>query len=201
MNKTGNGLIRSATTGDIEAVAKIHHEQFREHLLGQLSVQLLALYYSEFLQEAEFLVYQENEFVKAFIVGGPIDSLNRIRRSFLRKYSIRFTIELLLKPRVYPFIFERIIAAFLIFSRKSASSYLVPIMETVVLSIAVSPELQGSGIASKLCTEFEGRLWDKRYYWLYVRNVNIRAIAFYHKIGFINMGTAGKEIIMRKQIH
>jgi ribosomal protein S18 acetylase RimI-like enzyme len=189
-------LIRSTTKEDIPQIAAIHKQQFSTHFLGCYSKSLIEKFYRCFLHEKIiFLVCEQEGAIIGFVLGGLSNHLAYAKKIFLEKYKQEYIIETILNPFVWFMAASRIKQFFLVpFLRR----YNINIMEEsfeeaiTLLSLAVTEEAKGEGVANLLVDAFESKLQDISYrtYGLFVRKKNNRAINFYFRTGF----TLKKEV-------
>ena len=183
------------TCDDLYDIALIHKEQFKSHFLGKFSVGLIRGYYESFTDNTIFLKCKDPNGCCGFILGGAERSISKGRKKFVSNYKYKIILESIFKPRIYFDVIKRI---FSFISFKPIISNHIEKDNFVILSIAVSKINIGSGVAKKLCEEFEDRMLGQKKYGLYVMKENLRAINFYKKIGFDIKKDIGEEYYMEK---
>lgn len=175
--------IRKAVLSDMTKIARIHKEQFKDHFLGQYSQKVVQKYYEPFLDSCIFLVSESQGKINGFIMGGLNSDLEIAKRSFLFSNKARYITETLIKPTVYIQALKRLNLLKVLKSSPSVLKETVAV-EYRLLSIAVSESTKGTGLSSKLLTEFEKHIKAKDY-GLSVHTHNLRAMKFYLKNGFV----------------
>jgi len=195
-------LVRSATSSDLLAVARIHKSQFSTHFLGQYSKGLLARFYEAFLGRSVFLVHESNQCVNGFVLGGDKHQLQACKTLFIRSNLIRCVWETVLRPRTWPRCISHLRMVSMMapdFSGESTSS--AGPGSFSLLSIAVSREAVGTGVAKALVAAFERELSSKTAeYYLSVDKRNSRALAFYFKLGFQQTAESGQSLVLRRSL-
>lgn len=206
--KKDNYIIKIANYDNLDEIAKIHKESYpKDHFLNELSIHLIRDYYKSLLKyNVIFLVCIEQEKILGFIVGGVIDIFDKAKYDFIKKnkfklflfiisklYSIRFIV------KIFPRFIDLLKKIFLKLSAKDTRSGNLP-ASFDILSIAVSNNLKGKGIADILLASFEERLkmMSIEKYFLTVRKSNYRAIKYYQKRNFYNEEENKEEIRMYK---
>lgn len=170
--------IRPAKKSEIPQIARIHKERFADHFLAGYSTGLLEQFYESFVESFIFLVSLEEGTVNGFVLGGRLDLLTAQRRQFLFHHLARFTIETALRPSLYRSAVQRLPLFFL-----GSINSQGPPAPVGLLSIAVTAEAEGTGVAKALVRSFEEHLKDFRRYRLTVNSNNWRAIRFFKKMG------------------
>jgi len=177
--------IRNAQINDVKQISILHKKEFITHFLGHYSVELIEIFYKCFLGISVFIVSENKGCINGFILGGNSQDLNRAKKQFLNKNKLRYIVETVRRPQVYWQALSRI---------KFVTSALLPTKPTNLLqssdqirllSIAVSDEVKGSGLASTLLKEFECSIIPVKEYGLSVNKDNHRAIKFYQKNSFL----------------
>lgn len=187
--------IRRAQGFDIPQIARIHKLQFSDHFLACYSESLIGKYYAEFLNEFIFLVSCEGNTVNGFVVGGKSEDITSCRTSFLTRNILHIVIETLLRPRIYHEALRRL----RYFLRSTNQPALLDV-RVGLLSIAVSEDAKGRGVAINLVETFEKNLKDCLSYKLSVMKDNSRGRAFYNKMGFTFAGEGGESIVLVKRL-
>ncbi|MCE5286406.1 MAG: GNAT family N-acetyltransferase [Pelosinus sp.] len=176
-----NLIIRSVQSSDIPAIAALHKRMFSTHFLGQYSESLILAFYREFVDSSTFLVSDLDGKICGFVLGGYDSNLAVSKNNFLRNKRAKYIIESITKPKIYQEGLKRL----LLLLWNQGYSYTPSVAKYRLLSIAVSPAVQGKGIAASLVKHFEKKIpLDTEIYGLSVKSSNKRAIAFYEKLGF-----------------
>lgn len=195
--------IRSAEDRDLPAIAAIHKSRFGSHFLGQYSRRLLIRYYGSFLGKSVFIVHESADGVDGFVLGGESAQMAACRARFVRSNLPRSLWETLMRPRLW---LEAIRCGFAAVNTSRPKSD--QMTETSVksnlrlLSIAVSKEAMGMGVASALVAGFEETIQNAhaREYGLSVYKSNRRAVRFYEKLGFEVERETKKSFSYRKRL-
>ena len=192
--------IRPAVIEDLKFVASIHKQQFSTHYLGQFSTILLERFYESLLRDEIIFVVSETEGqVSGFVVGGKLSEINKYTSQFIKNNIPLYVSEILIHPQTWINSCKKF--ARIIFKCTPPACSLDNTMDYTLLSIAVSPCVQGKHIANHLVEGFEHVL--KKYsdeYFLSVKDNNFRALRFYQKMGLIEKVRFNKEIQLTKQI-
>lgn len=178
----GKTIIRLAEYKDLPEVAKIHKQMFSDHFLGKYSLSTIQKYYQEFVLDCVFLVSEHNHKITGFVLGGMSKDLNKAKSSFITKYKAQYLIDTIIRPWVYKDALVRIKSIYSLGKQHSNNQNGDSIR---LLSIAVSKDAQGSGIAGDLIRSFEENIFPWKTYGLSVLTHNKRAQAFYLKNGFL----------------
>ena len=191
------GVVRPANINDIHQIAFIHKSEFQTHFLGKYSIKLLEKFYANFLDKNIVLVNENSGVIVGFILGGTSKSLNLAKSQFIKNNKGRCLLETLLRPQLYTSALIRILKTVTV-NQKSEE---VPAMETIrLLSIAVTPNVKGTGIAERLLKEFERIILSSREYGLSIKKSNKRALNFYFKNGFQLERETHDDIYLIKKI-
>ena len=176
---------------DYKEVARLHHDCLNESFLGTLGIPFLTLLYEAIDKDNESVLFvkRENNVIVGFVSG-----TNRIgqiyRQLILNPFRLIFSLKscLLSPSKIY-----RIIEVLLATNQDDNSIYL-PKHE--LLSIAVSPDYQGSGHAENLfknlCTYFKSK--GVRSFRIVVGSNLSKAHNFYNKMESVPV----KEIQVHK---
>jgi GNAT superfamily N-acetyltransferase len=137
------------TKEDYVEVAKMHIEGIHKGFLSTLGVQFLTLMYRS-IDEAEtavLIVEKENDVIVGFVSGGM--GMGAIYKAMLRRFPTLFTalVPALVNPKKVWRIFEVI--------RHKSNTASNDLPEWELLSICVSPDMRGSGVAQNLYTALE----------------------------------------------
>lgn len=188
-------IIRPIRPDDLPQIAQIHKEMFFDHFLGKYSLCTIQSYYREFIRDCVFLVSEEDEIINGFVLGGMSQDLNRAKAVFVKKYRLLYLFDTAIRPWVYMDALARIKTLFAIREQGNGK---VSNDSIRLLSIAVSLDAQGSGVATKLVRSFEEAISPWKSYGLSVLSHNLRAQAFYQKNGFIIEREDGSSIYLRE---
>lgn len=173
-------LIRSAKKNDCFQVARIHCQEIKWGFLSQLGEKFLYYFYEAMTDSpnAFLIIAKNNNSVIGFISG--CTDLKKFYQEFVRKYILKVSLILLkriLNLRVIKKIFE-----IMKYSKQNKEN----LPEAELLSIAVSKEFQGSGVAQKLLEKFFFEMKERG-----IKQVKViigenlpRAVRFYEKSGF-----------------
>lgn len=175
--------IQDAKFGDLSQISTLHKKEFSTHFLGHYSINLISNFYAEFLESSIFIVAVHHGVVDGFLLGGNSRNLNRGKNFFLQKNKLRYTVETILRPQIYGQALNKVKSIYDLNQTKKMKSFQGD-QNVRLLSIAVSDNVKGSGLASKLLTEFEQVIAPLQEYGLSVKNSNVRAVKFYKKNGF-----------------
>ncbi len=194
-------MIRKAIAIDLEYIAQIHKKQFADHYLGKFSPGLIRKFYEKYLSEESiiFLVYEINNKVEGFVMGGFSDKLNLCSNMFLKTCINDYLFEILCRPRTWLDTFIRLMS--MVKSKFSKKTEKSSVPRFRLLSISVNKHMQGRGVAKELVLAFENavpKLEDT--YGLTVHANNYRAIKFYTKMGFIKEREIRGSISLFKKI-
>jgi ribosomal protein S18 acetylase RimI-like enzyme len=178
--------VKSAKPEDLPTIAAIHKAQFSTHFLGQYSTSLLVRFYSSYLKTTILLIHESERGVDGFVLGGKSNDLAGCQRMFVRRNWGRLFYETVLRPRLWPGSLQRSWAALrkrCLRRRQGNKPPVDPVFS--ILSIAVSKQALGKGVAAALVDAFEQQIRGRiTHYELSVRKDNLRAIKFYEKMGF-----------------
>jgi ribosomal protein S18 acetylase RimI-like enzyme len=193
-------IVRRATKSDLKDVAKIHKLQFKTHYLGNFSERLLYHFYESLLcQDLIFIVSETDGCVSGFVVGGSLSKINECTSSFIRQNISIYFFEILFRPRTWKKSCEKLLN--IIFRKVPPKQSLDCVMEYTLLSIAVSPTVQGHNIASFLISQFDKLMGQfSSCYFLSVKKDNLRALRFYHKNGFMEKVFLNDEVQLTKEV-
>lgn len=183
-------VYRTIREEDLPQVAKIHKEQFGDHILGQCSIELIALFYKSFFSEQNvFIVAEDKGVIKGFVLGGEGHYLSSVQIDFLKNHRLRCALECSIHPHTWFLVWNRFRSNFFSKLKKSANisssekgSYK---SNYRLLSIAVSEKSKREGVGRGLVYHFDkesSKFCDK--YGLCVERDNKAGIAFYKKMGF-----------------
>lgn len=164
---------------DTLQIAKIHKTEINKGFLSSLSVHFLEnLYSTVIVSNVSFcVVAKEDGIVVGFITG--VTNLNKFYLYFLKKYFLQSVF--ILVPKFFN----------IVYIKKTFETLFYPVKEkklppAELLTMAVSSEFQGQGIASKMFLEFisEMKKRDVKIFKVLVGKELRPAIIFYEKNGF-----------------
>lgn len=189
-------VIRKADNWDIPQIALLHKSQFSTHFLGRYSVKLIERFYENFITSSIFIV-NENKLgeIDGFVLGGSSDKLNISKSNFIKNYRLHYILETISMPSVY---LQALTKAVDICKSLISPEHSVDSIR--LLSIAVSNDVKGTGIAVKLLRKFELSILPAKVYGLSVKKDNIRALKFYYKNGFEKEKETGGSIYLVKHL-
>lgn len=184
-------MIRSAKQDDLKNIAVLHIECFPDYFLTRLGLSLLAKYYKEFITiDNIFLISVEDSKVNGLLVGTPSSAVGR--NGFIRKNLIALLLRMLwlcikFDKETWKRVFGLINSFRILQNANNKAKNNQINTEPSLLSICVSENYKGKGIAKKLMREFERQLVITGYhgYNLTVHKSNQRAIKFYEKLGLV----------------
>ncbi len=194
--------IRVADRQDLPTIAAIHKSQFRTHLLGQYSITLLSAFYGEFLGKSVFQVHENAKSVDGFVLGGEAGRLSACKKVFVRRHLMRCLFETMVRPRVWRDGIGRGLMALTSSQPRSGQRKESPNASNIcLLSIAVSAEAVGKGVAVALVEAFELAIRTcAAEYRLSVSKSNSRAVRFYQKMGFEIETESGDSLCFIKKL-
>jgi len=188
----------------LREIAELHKECFADHFLGNYPVFVIKRFYSYFV-DAPFLVFRENGHIHGFLLGGDIRDLAGHKKRFISENIPLLLLGTLLSPRIWLEAFSRLfsmgLSGFRDKGKKQGEDSAQADSGICILSIAVSPQMRGSGTARELVDFFEESLDPSvSAYWLAVKKDNPRAIHFYEKQGFGYYKEEGDLLYMIKRL-
>lgn len=190
--------IQHATESDLLDVALLHCAVFSDHFLGKLSPQLISRFYASFLKDAMFIVARNgDDRLQGFLLGGPTETLDLAREVFVRSERLKIALEVLTSPSLWTATLSRLKLRLSPKAQKPSEVSTTPVR---LLSIAVSPDSKGRGVAAQLTSVFESLLKDGTIYGLSVEDKNARAVAFYEKMGMTLDGKWGSSVFFYKKV-
>lgn len=164
---------------DALQIAQIHKTEINKGFLSSLNVYFLKNLYSAVIESnvSFCIVAKENENVIGFIAG--VTDLNKFYSYFFKRYFLRSM----------PLLFKKIFS--ISFIRKIIETLFYPVKEknlppAELLTMAVSKQFQGQGIAGKMFLEFvsEVKKRNVKKFKVLVGEELASAIHFYEKSGF-----------------
>jgi ribosomal protein S18 acetylase RimI-like enzyme len=189
--------IRRATAADLTQVAAIHKSRFTMHFLGQFPAALLREYYATFLGRSVFFVHEGLEGIDGFVLGGDAGEIAACLRAFVRGHLAACFWRALRRPQLFGAALRR--AARTLFRRGRNQAPEAP--PTTLLSIAVTEEAVGKGVAAALVRGFEDAIRPRAgLYGLSVLKGNARGMAFYRKVGFRVRCQIGSTVYLEKSL-
>jgi ribosomal protein S18 acetylase RimI-like enzyme len=193
MNKN-TYIIRYVTYSDLDEIAKIHKESYpKDHFLNEFNLFLIKKYYKSFLKyPILFLVCIKYEKICGFILGLEYDISHKAKSDFIKenKYIlVAYVISRVFSKKFILKFFPRLInlVKSLFFNSLKQKETTISLKKSFhLLSIAISNEEKGKGIANILLDNFEKILKKDsiKKYFLSVNKSNFRAIKFYKKNNF-----------------
>jgi len=173
--------IRLANKNECCRVAKIHCQEIKWGFLSQLGERFLCYFYEAVIDSSNafLIIAQKDDSIIGFISG--CSNLNKLYQEFVRKYSFK-AFPVLLR-RIFNSIIIKKIFEIIKYSKQREKN----LPEAELLTIAVSKNFQGSGIAQKLLEKFISEM-KRRGIWQFkviVGEKLSRAVRFYEKSGFI----------------
>jgi len=185
-------MIRPAQKSDSPSLAKLHTETLTSSFLASLGLSFLRNLYNFLIQKEKVWVYEEENKIKGF-VSFSVNSAGMMKRFIIKNPGCLFLllIKTMVQPKNFIRFFETYMAPFK--SNKSKSSTKLPKGE--LLSIAMNPTCQASGIGSQLVKTLEEYLNEKQItsYKVVAGVELVGANKFYLKNGF--------ELVKRIKIH
>lgn len=187
-------LIRKLESADLNGVVAVPQSSYpKDHLTTIFPASILKDYYASMVSDINITlvaVSPDNQ-VLCFVIGGC-----EVKKDFKK------------------FIYNNIYGLAMVFIRNPASAvgYLINLLrpgqravskaKTRLLSIAVSPSHQGTGIGYKLIKAFEDILLTRRvdFYGLSVKKDNLSAKKFYDQAGFVIEFETGNGLYYYKKI-
>ncbi|NER94665.1 MAG: GNAT family N-acetyltransferase [Symploca sp. SIO1B1] len=191
--------IQDANLDKLVQISALHKKEFSTHFLGHYSVNLISNFYVNFLGISIFIVAVNQGLVQGFLLGGNSRNLNLAKSQFIQKNKLHYTVETILRPQIYWQALNKIQSLYALKPTKTMESFEVD-DRVRLLSLAVNDDLKGSGLASKLLTEFERAIAPVQEYGLSVKNSNTRAIKFYQKNGFVLEKQVDNSIYFLKRL-
>ena len=194
--------IRPTNIKDISAIASIHKVQFPSHFLGQYSTSLLSEFYRSFLGKSLFLVHDTVDGVNGFVLGGTANQISAGKVAFVHDNLMHCVGETLLNPRLWSSGVCRGVLALTDFqSKRCQGSEFKSGTAFTLLSIAVSKEAVGKGVAIALMNAFEKQiLGGVSEYRLSVDKDNHRSLAFFRKMRLEVIYDSGDSVVFRRAI-
>lgn len=176
---------------DLAAVAGLHCIAFAGRFLGSLPPGLLRAYYACLLAAgARLVVARRGEALAGFALGGPAGALAAARRRFVSRHGWALALSVALRPRLWARALRRLRA-------RPGAAPAGP--EYRLLSLAVAPAEMGGPAAAALLAGFEAGL-PARAYGCSVRADNPRALAFYRRAGFVELGREGGSVQLARSL-
>jgi glycosyltransferase involved in cell wall biosynthesis/ribosomal protein S18 acetylase RimI-like enzyme len=171
--------VREAGRSDAQAIARLHRQALPEAFLPTLGDRFLRRLYRALAAdpEAVVLVAENGQAVIGFAAGAP--SVTRFYRRFLRRHGI--PAGLAAAPRFLRSEMRRRL--------RETARYPAEVgarTDAELLSIAVEPSLEGSGLGSRLARSLLARLSERgvEEVRVVVASSNLRASRFYERLGF-----------------
>lgn len=198
MANVGQIQIREAELSDLDGMASCHIAAFPERFMTEMGLHWLKGLYRYYIQHNRGLSLVAVDGAGK-VLGLAVGGKPGIRGEFLHKAFFRYPHIILWKFFTNSFVCKRLLAELFKKLRinRSASKAAISAQKPrdmanygSLLSIAVYPEYQGSGIAGQLIESFQKASAEKDYDFLElsVLNDNRRAIGFYKKHGWCEVG-------------
>lgn len=194
----GQILIRKAELSDLDGIASCHIAAFPERFMTEMGLHWLKGLYGYYIRHNSGLSIVAVDGAGK-VLGLAIGGKPGIRGEFLHKAFFRYPHIILWKFFTSSFVRKRLLAE--LFKRlrtdRSASKAAISAQKPrdmancgSLLSIAVYPEYQGTGIAGQLIESFQEASAEEDYDFLelFVFSDNLRAIGFYKKHGWCEVG-------------
>ena len=176
-----NIIISLSDKKDAVQIAKIHQQEINQGFLSQLGIGLLSKLYKAMTvsSNAFAVVAKDNGRVVGFI--GGCTNVGKFYRDFLKKYFIQIVFILL--PKIFRISTLKKIFETLKYPKQEKEKNLP---KAELLTIAVSKEFHGQGIAQKMLEKFAFEM-EKRginVFKVVVGESLSQAIKYYEKMGF-----------------
>lgn len=196
--------VRAAVVSDLPGIVRCHTTAFPGQPMTELGPRWLAALYRYYLEHPEgiaIVAVNPEQSVVGFVVGGGPD----IRAQFIRGARFRFAPVIFWRALTRPVIRRRLMGRLgSCFRRQShddsqAAAHREADQRGVrlgtLLSIAVLPETQGTGAAGRLVAAFCDACRERGFGYLElgVYTNNTRAVAFYHKLGWQEIGQSDDQ--------
>ena len=171
--------IRLANKKDCQQVAKIHFQEIKWGFLSRLGEKFLCYFYQALIDSpGGFLIIAEIDNSLVGFIGGSTD-LKKFYKVFTKKYFFK----------VLPFLFRRLFSIDMlkkIYETRKYSKEENNLPKSELISIAVSSEIQGTGISTQLLDNFflEMKRRKIRTIKVIVGENLVQANKFYQKNGF-----------------
>lgn len=200
---------RIAQLEDMNKVANVHIQCFKDYFLTSFGQELISKYYEEFFLEENLFVIVSNE--ENEIIGFAMGYIHgsKARDKFEEKYRYDLAKNLIFRCIK----FEKLALRKCLLRAKDILISKVKKMEPTkeinalqtsgeLLSICVLPQWRGLDIAQNLIFEYEKLLLEKdvQNYSLTVLCENARACNFYEKCGFVLAHKTKSEMVYSKKL-
>jgi len=180
---------------DAKTIAVLHKQVFGEiSFTTSFSILLLTKFFKKLIEQLKYsIIIKENEEIVGYLFAGR--NVNQSINSFQKENILRIFFCLLQNPR---FILEKIIGIVNKFKLKNKQTG----NELDLYLIAVDTRLGRRGFGKGLINYFDELIKcdNEKSYTLSVRKNNQRAIDFYNKTNFIQIGENDKSYIFRKEL-
>ena len=184
---------RAASKNDLNTIAKVHTDCFKEYFLTSLGNHLLAKYYGEYINEGGpfILAVSDVDGIIGFCMGYQTGSRARANFEKNNKFQLLFKLLylcLLCNKSAWDRVLSKIKSSFGAFIHKKNNSVSKnkKSPEGTILSVCVVEKYRGTDVSKTLISKFEDELRTRKIEkcTLSVHTTNSRARAFYEKVGF-----------------
>lgn len=173
-------IICLANKKDCFQIAKIHCKEIKKGFLSQLGEKFLSkLYEAMATSKFAFVMVAKDKGRVVGIISGCIN-IDKFYRDFFKKYF--FKISLILFPKIFKISILRKIFETLKYPKQKNKE----LPKAELLTVAVSADFQGEGVAEKLFKGFLNEIKKRKVkqFKVVVGEELGRAIRFYEKVGF-----------------
>ena len=193
---------RDGTKSDLNSVARLHIACFKGTFIAYWGENLIERYYQKFLEEGgPFVLAFDDDKLVAFCMGYYDGS--KARNAFLQENKLRLALRMLVLCLSFNKLVLKKCWNFAFGAKKKVEQNAKKVKaEADLLSICVLETYRGKGISVELVEQFEERVFaaGKSDLMLAVYQDNVRAIAFYKKIGYVIACEDGDEFKMYKKL-
>ena len=193
---------RDATESDLNRIADLHIACFKGTFIAYWGANLIARYYQKFLAEGgPFVLAFDDDNLVAFCMG-YYDGSNA-RNAFLQENKFRLALRMLVLCLSFNKLVLKKCWNFVFGAKKNGEQDAKKVKaEADLLSICVMDTYRGKGISVELVKQFESRVINagRSDLMLAVYQDNVRAIAFYKKMGYAIACDDGDEYKMYKKL-
>jgi hypothetical protein len=136
--------IKKAIADNIEGIAYLHKDRFRDHFLGHYPIFIIERFYESFLDTSLFFVALQENNVVGFVMGGTSTELQTFKKNFIKKNLFKCLLSTICIPSIY---IDALYRAKQMMNRPVNKKGLpTPSAASIrLLSIAVSENMQGTG--------------------------------------------------------
>lgn len=168
---------------DLAQVVRVHLRSFPGYFLSELGPRFLRILYKAISDDPSGIVLVHRRFGRvAAVVAGTVEPVGLYSR-LLRRAWYRFALGCLLPALCRPNIIPRLLNAFRRASEQPGES-----RSALIMSIAVDPDIQASGVGTALVRTFIDQCRPRGVTSVYLttdRLQNERANRFYSQLGFV----------------